>query len=129
MKFTLHTAKDGTPHGVTVEREKGDPSLCRGGYTPDGWALESVALGWVMRWLNKEFDAGLIRSSVGRDYERGYSHHLMEDELPLLRQPVKKYGKGGKWDVHVLNMNNAVQSCEDRWAAREPIYFHIYSAT
>lgn len=129
MKFALHHNEAGNPTSITIEREKGDHSLTRGGYTPDGWALESVALGWVMRWLNKEHGVKLVRSSVGRDYKAGYSHHLMDDELPLLRLPIKQYGKGGDWDVHILNADYMVQSCEANWAERRPIHFAVYRAS
>lgn len=125
MKFTL------TGSTITVEREKGDPGLHRGGYTPDGWALESVALGWVMRWLAKTHGVKLVRTTVGKDCLAGRAHHLVDDNLPILRQPIKTYGKGGPWDVHIINANSAVQSVEDNWQARppRPLVFHIFKAS
>lgn len=123
MKFTL------TNSTVTVEREPGDPGLHRGGYTPDGWSLEAVALGWVMRWLAKEHGVKLVRSTVAKDYAKGLSCHLVDNDLPLLRLPVKQYGKSSAWDVHILNASYAVQSMEDNWRERRPIVFHIFKAS
>lgn len=137
MKFTL------TNSTVTVEREPGDPGLHRGGYTPDGWSLESVALGWVMRWLAKEHGVRLVRTTVGRDYTKRLSCHMTDDKLPLLRQPVNKYGKGGLWDVFICNADYAVQSVEHNWGGWQwvngdpkgakgpprPLVFRIFKAS
>lgn len=123
MKLTL------TGSTITVERELGDPGLHRGGWTPTGWSPESVALGWVMRWLAKEHGVRLVRTTARRDYERHLSCHLVDNDLPLLRQPVAQYGNGGPWDVHILNANYAIQSVEDNWRERRPIVFRVFKAS
>lgn len=100
---------------IVCTRESRDPYLSRAGYAA-GWAPEHRLLYWVKKALAAQ-GVTLVKTTVGRDYEKGLMHHLMDDKLPYLRPTPRQLGKGGPWDVLIIDLNYQVNNTVKDWAA------------
>lgn len=98
---------------IVCTREPGDPRLSKGGWA-GGWAPEHRLLYWVKKALAKQ-GVVLIKTPAGRDFNLGIMHHLTDDKLPYLRQPVKTLGKEGPWDVLIYHSNYMLESVMEPW--------------
>lgn len=105
-------------------REQGDPRLSKGGWA-GGWAPEHRLLYWVKKELAKQ-GIKLIKTTAGRDYALGIMHHLTDDKLPYLRQPVGRLGfSGDLWDVLIYHNNYMLESVMTPWNEKGRVVLSI----